>query len=45
MNLMVAIAIVLLNLTVAVWYYCWIPRFVWSTRSPDVATSICAVAE
>ena len=34
-----------LNLTVAVWYHCWILRFVWSTRSPDVATSICAVAE
>lgn len=45
MNLIVAVAIVLLNLYVEVWTNYRIPRFVWTTHSPDAATSICAVVE
>ena len=45
MNLIVAAAIVLLNLYVGVSVSCRIPCFVWSTDFPDVAASIYAGAD
>lgn len=42
MNLIVTVAIVLLNLHVAAGTNYRIPQFVRSTHSPDVTTSICA---
>ena len=45
MNLIVAVAIVLLSLYVAIGVdYRILLQFVWLTRFPDVATSICAEA-
>lgn len=41
MNLIVAVAIILLNLYVAVSTSCQIPCFVLSIHFPDVASSIC----
>jgi hypothetical protein len=45
MNLLVAVAIVLLNLSVAVGDSYRTLQFVWLTHSADVATSICAEAD
>ncbi len=45
MKLIVAVAIVLLNLHVAAWVSYRILQFVWSADFPDVATSICAEAD
>lgn len=45
MKLIVAVAIVLLNLYVAVGISCRIPHFVLSIHFPDVAASICAEAD
>ena len=45
MNLIVAAAIVLLNLYVGVSVSCRIPCFVWSTDFPDVVASIYAGAD
>lgn len=44
MNLIVAVAIDLLNLYVAVWTVYRILQVIWSIHFPDVATSICAEA-
>ena len=44
MNLIVAAAIVLLSLYVTIGVSYRILQFVWLTRFPDVATSICAEA-
>ena len=45
MNLIVAVAIVLLNLYVTTCISYWTPPFVLSVHIPDVSTSICVEAD